>query len=257
MKKGTWAGYALVAAVALSAGAAVGFGLGSRKAAPEIPATKSGTPSGGKMISESPAVAATASLRAKVRELEKALELAQKQSTNAVAEVPPGRPGVPHEGMRERLERLKNENPARYAQVTNSIARFSQMRRERARARDEMLSSVDVSRMSPQGRKVHARYMELSAKRDELMDSMQREDVTDEERRATWGRIHQMGESLHEAAAAERVNLLNEMARDLGFEGEDAMAIAETVREVVDATDPGFGWMPHGRGGRGNGRGPR
>lgn len=234
-----WKVCAVIAVAALGAGVAAGFALGSRANAQGSAAPAVDSPRRPKAISEAPNAAEMSALRAKVRELENELALARTPPSNAlmVAEAPVAPPRNP-------LEQIKRDDPTRYARITNSIERFRQMRLDRARARDEILSSVDVSGMSPEGRRTHARYMALSAKRDEMMESMHREDVmsmTEEDRRAAFAQMRKLDGELRATATAERANLLNEMAKNLGFAGEDAAAIVETVREVVEATDVGMG----------------
>ena len=230
---------AIVAVAALAVGVAAGFALGSRANERERAAPVGGSPRRPKAIPEAPNAAETATLRAKVRELENELAHSRIPPSNAIngAEAPVAPVGNP-------LERLKKDDPVRYAQVTNSMERFRQARLDRARARDEILSSVDVSGMSPEGRKVHSRYMALSAKRDEMMEAMRPDamsSMSEEDRRAAFAQMRKLDGELRAAATAERTNLLNEMAKNLGFAGEDAAAIVETVREVVEATDVRMG----------------
>ena len=93
-------------------------------------------------------------------------------------------------------------------------------------------------------------------KREELEQKMRGiMDMTEEERREMFHAMHETDRKIFELNMAERDNLLVQTAETLGFSGDDAKEIAETVKGIYDATDSGFGPPGgHGRGGPG-GRG--
>ena len=195
-------------------------------------------------------------LRARVRELEKLLAAKDAEiatATNAVATAVQ-RPSGPwgdgrREGFRERMERLKTEDPARYTEITNNMARWRQRRARQQEERMEFLASVDTSRMSAAARGVHVSLQKYAAEREELERQMQNENLSDDERHALWEQMRELNHQVWRLNGVERKNLIEETARNLGFEGQDVQDISATMQEIIKATDNGFG----GHGGR---RGP-
>jgi hypothetical protein len=156
----------------------------------------------------------------------------EKKSETAVAPVQPMPPQ--RESHSERMARMAKEDPARYAQMTNSFATW---RRQRARSRIDFLSSIDVSHMPASARAVHAELQELVAEREELESALHQQGLGDEERGRIFRELHQTGSKMHELSMKERNNLLSETVRNLGFEGDDAGEIVTTVKQIFEATD--------------------
>ena len=245
----------------LVVGGAVGYVVGQRGT--EVPAVAEKRPEKSKAkIADNGESASLRALRARVRELER--ELAEKGEalksavTNAVAgQPPPPFGGGPREGFRERMERLKTEDPARYAEITNRWTQWRQRRSERQLRKMEFLSSIDTSRMDSAARIVHDKLQAHIARQEELEQKMHDENLSEEDRRALMEEMHDNGRQLRAFNDVERKNLIEETARNLGFEGEDVKEISATMREIIEATDNGFGG-PHGHGhGRHGGRGGR
>lgn len=250
----------LVMAVALLlVGGALGYliakpsGEAARPVEKKAPAVK-------KAIDDKGEEASIKALRARVRDLEEQLakRAAEPAETNALAAAvpPPGADGR-HEGFRERMERMKTEEPERYAQMTNRFAQWRQRRAEQQKARMDFLSSIDTSRMSAAARGVHESLQKFTAQREELEQQMQNEDLTDEERHALWGQMHETNRQIMSLNGVERKNLIEETARNLGFEGQDVKEISSTMQEIIEATDSGFGGGPGRHGGHRPGGGPR
>lgn len=197
--------------------------------------------------------AALAALRHRVAELEAQLgeaQAAQEEAvSNAVADAK--RERGPRWGA-SRLEEMKKTDPAQYRQVTNWLARLRREGRARAEAQLDFLSSVDTSRMSASARTTHARYQELIAQREELSERLHAEGLSDDERKAIWAELRGTHQAMRMLGESERTMLVEETARNLGFAGEDVKAISETMRDIVEATEP-FHFHGRGRGGRGGG----
>ena len=193
-------------------------------------------------------------LRARVRELENLLAAKDAEvaaASNAVASAE-RRPADPwgdgrREGFRERMERLKTEDPARYTEITNNMARWRQRRARQQEERMEFLASVDTSRMSAAAKGVHASLQKYAAEREELERQMQNENLSEDERHALWEQMRELNHQVWKLNGVERKNLIEETARNLGFEGQDVQDISATMQEIIKATDNGFG----GHGGRG------
>lgn len=211
---------------------------------------------------------ANAALRKRVAELEAALAAAERKSeeavpvpvaTNAPAE-PPRRFAPPgFASFREELERMKREEPEKYAARTNQMAQWRQGHLNRTARQLDWLASVDTSRMSAKQREAHEKYQDLVVRREELMEKMSPESgATDAEREQAMREMHGIGRQLWELAETERDTLLRETASSLGFSGNDAKEIVDTVKAIYRNTGMGFGGPRGGRpGGPPGGRGGR
>ena len=236
---------AAIALVSLALGAAAGYFAGSGPEEAKTETQEVGrTP---KPIGDVGASASVKALRARVAELERLLaeksSEAEKPREEKMAEAPRPmeRGGSPSEWMKH----LQKTDPARYTQITNRIASWRRRRAETARSKMEFLSSIDTSRMSAAARKVHEELQELVARREEIESQIHQEGISDDERHRLFEEMRQTGRRMNELNSKERDNLLAETARNLGFEGEDVKEVVSTVKEVVEATESGWG---HGRG---------
>lgn len=203
-------------------------------------------------IAEAGDEAALAALRHRIAELEAQLGEAQATQDEAVSNAVAAakRERGPRWGA-SRLEEMKKTDPAQYQQITNRMAQFRRESRARAEAQLDFLSSVDTSRMSASARTTHARYQELIAQREELSERLHAEGLSDDERKALFEELHGTHQAMRMLGQSERTVLVEETARNLGFAGEDVKVISETMRDIVDATEP-FNFHRH-RGGRGGG----
>ena len=195
--------------------------------------------------------ASVRALRHRIVELEKML--AEKDGkteiaiSNAVAEAVKNRPPEPPRGnWRERMEEMKKNDPERYTQMTNRFANWRRNRAEQARNKIDFLSSVDTSHMSKGARKTHEALQDLIAKREELEQRLHQPDLTDDERNKLMRELWSSHHELQRLNGEERRNLIDEAARNMGFEGEDAKEVSATIREVIEATDSGWGGGRHG-----------
>ena len=246
-------------ALALLAGVAIGYFAGghgeSRPAGKEEPALTR------RAIADKGDQATIAALRKEVAALKKALvernakaaEMPAKDATaEKVASQPQNRPPNP----REWLENLKRTDPARYTQMTNRFAQWRQRRAVEARSKIDFLSSIDTSRMSAAARKTHGRLQELIAQREEIEARLhQSEQISDEQRDALMKEMRQTNDDIRRLNGEERDNLLAEVSRNLGFEGDEANDFAATIQEVIEATDNGWGGRHRHHGGPGGPRG--
>lgn len=196
-------------------------------------------------------------LRARIRELESLLEKQGIEFEKMKTEETDRRER--RRDFRADMERIKTEDPARYAQMTNHMAQFRQRRLERAQSKMDFLASVDTSRMSASARKTHEDLIDLIERREGLESKMRDfMEMSEEERHAAFSEMREMDSEIRKLNRIERNNLLRQTAETLGFKGEDAKEITETLKGVIEATDFGFGFGPGGpgRGGPGGPRGP-
>ena len=246
-------------AAALLAGVVIGYVAGE-KAPAERSSSEPARQAVGAPLPDRGEEASLRALRRRVAELEKALaEALEKEEaavSNAVADVQQRQPPPGPRGFRERMEAMKKNEPERYAQMTNRFAQWRARRAEQTRSKMEFLSSVDTSRMSEGARKTHAALQDLIAKREELEAQLHQEDLPDADRDRLMKEMWSSHHELQRLNGEERRNLLDETARALGFEDDDAKEITATVQEVIRATESGWGGHGHHHGGpRGGPRG--
>ena len=202
------------------------------------------------------AAASVKALRARIAELERALAARGAESpalTNAVTNAVAGARaawGFPRGGNpREWMEEIRKNDPARYAQMTNSFERMRRWRAERQRRNLDFLASVDTSHMSDKAKKTHSDLLAAITDHEALAERLRQvnedENATDADREEAFRSIADSDRRLRRLRREERTNLFEATAKTLGFEGEDANEIVTTLREVVEATDEGRG--PRGR----------
>lgn len=258
---------AMMFGLALIVGVAVGYMFNPSVGEP-VPAAKPEKPKGA--ISDGGDGASLAALRARIAELES--ELAKRgaapRSEERVAADDGERRGPGAWGgmksPKEWREKMKKENPERYAQITNHMANIRRDRQERAQKKSDFFASIDVSGMSEGARKVHEELRDLIAKREEFEAKMQQlheseADVSFQDMGEAFKEMHETNRRIRELSLQERDNLMVEAARGLGFDGGDADEVAGIFQEIIDNTESGWdgfggGRGRGGRGGRGGGR---
>ena len=237
-----------VATLALAAGAAIGW-LVKPAAAPEMgaPAPKA------EKTAEPPATNHEKALRARIKELE--LALARKHQAEKTIPVkrsdvkteprPRRRDRNPGARLLEDIERMQKEEPERYAAMTNRIAQADRRRTERTMGKLDFLSSIDTSRMTPEGKAVHEKLQELIAQREQLEQRRHSlPNMEETERRSYFDELFKTDREIRELSRQERDNLLRQTTDALGFSGNAADEIIETVKEICEATENGFGRTP-------------
>lgn len=246
-----------LAAGTLIIGVVVGHWLwpvaGDGPAASEAPKEKVS-----KSVPDAGEAASLKALRARIRELER--QLAERPAA-AVAPTnrPPEMAGGPfgdgrRMSFRERMEELKKTDPARYANITNHMTQWRLRRSAQQRAKLDYLSSIDTSHMGSGAKKVHDELQDLIARREELEQRLHDDGISEDERHSVMEQLRSTHHQLRSLNEQERGNLITETAKVLGFEGEDAKEISATVKDIIEATDSGFGMPPPG-GPRGGGPG--
>ena len=238
-------------AAALLAGVAIGYFVKDDPIPAEEPKVEEAVR---KPVADKGDEASVRALRRRIAELEKLLAEKDGKSeiaiSNAVAEAVKNRPPEPPRGnWRERMEEMRKNDPERYAQMTNRFAQWRRNQAERARNKIDCLSSIDTSHMSASARKTHDALQDLIASREEIEAQLQNPDLSDEERGKLMRQLWESHGELQRLNGEERKNLIDETARNLGFEGEDAKEISATIREVIEATDSGWGGHRHHGGG--------
>ena len=217
--------------IALIAGTALGYFLSS---GPETPDAATESVENKTAIADLGEKASENALRARIKELEALLAEKEASQSSEKVEVAERRPQ--NMNPREMMERMKKEDPERFAQMTNRFARFRARRAERVQSKMDFLSSIDTSFMSEKAKDTHARLQNAILKREALEEQLHSEEISDEERGEIFREMHETEREMHSLSRDERDNLLEETAIELGYEGEDAADIVATIKEIFEAT---------------------
>ncbi len=216
-------------------------------------------------------------LRARIKSLERQLADATAMAGEAPTEEPAGdaakpderrqnpflRNGPPHmptaAEMRAHMEELREKDPERYAQMTNRFARWQEHRLQRTNDRLDILASVDTSRLTAKELQTHEALQDAIVKREELRQLLnpQNEDVTEEQRKATFEELRKLDETMRQLETRERNTLLTKTARSFGVSAANAKEMTETIKAIYDATGGGHHGPPHGGPGGPGGRSGR
>lgn len=140
--------------------------------------------------------------------------------------------------------RMKRERPKEYIQMTNNMARAKAERRVQLEDNLSFLASLDISKFSEEAAKTHERLQELLVRRAELtekMDPLQRESMSEEERRKNFEEMMKVSVEIDELNKAERDTLFRTVAEEVGCAAEDADTFVETLTDIIDATGGNFG----------------
>ena len=179
------------------------------------------------------------SLRRRVRELE-AEKTQAAASEEAVAEERPERPERPRMVRGgDWLAALKTEDPERYQQITNGMARWRSDRAAQVKSRIDFLASVDTSKMSRQARETHEKLQALYAERENLQASIDEMMMGGGDVPGVFEQMRETTQAINELSIQERENLIKQTAETLGFKGEDVGEIAATIKGIIDATETG------------------
>ena len=211
-------------------------------------------------------------LRARIRDLERQLADATGKDAEPDDETPvkpeerpqnpflrDGPPRMPTAAeMRANMEELREKDPAKYAQMTNRFARWQESRLQQTNHRLEILAPVDTSRLNAKERQTHEELQDAIVKREELRQRLnpQNEDVTEEQRKATFEELRKLDETMRGLETRERNTLLTKTARSFGVSAANAKEMTETIKAIYEATS-GSHHGPPGGGPRGGGRGRR
>lgn len=238
----------LFIAAALMAGVAIGYFAGGHGTA--------GSSADGsayvakKSVADKGEAASVKALRRRVAELERLLAERGAPSEADVSSEVAGEPNPPRSGNpQEWLENLKKNDPARYVQVTNRWAQWRQQRLEQAQSKLEFLSSVDVSRLGPKAQEAHNELLDLIARREELMDQIHQEGLTEAQRHRLRDEMFATDREMRKLNNQERSNLISMAARNAGVKGKMTQELTATIKDVIKATESGWGGHGHHHGG--------
>ena len=233
----------LVALAALVLGAGAGFAVGmSRRPNAE--------PAEGKV--EKPAVSEDAAHLAKaqkrIAELESSLAAA-KRAAVALKDAKPAEsaPAPAPTNAAERviavegdgkdvLDTLKGQlSHEEFSQVTNAMTQMRARLAEKAKGRMEFLSSINLDGMSADERKNHAKFLALMERREAAAAKM-KSGIPDA---ATIQKLVELEVEMAPVAKKARSALVRQVARELGYQGDDVEVVRDTIDTIFDCTSSG------------------
>lgn len=145
------------------------------------------------------------------------------------------------------MEKLKQEDPERYAEIVKQRQEFGQRIKRATAERATFLMEIDTANMTEEQLANHAALQEKLAQSFDMMNKMETEGPS----REMFHQMHESYETVQELYAKEREYVLSEVGRSLGYEGQDAVDFAAYINTVFEMTSA-RGRGPSG--GRGGGR---
>ena len=250
----------LTALVTLAVGVAIGYFVAPAQKPNNTLSNKEQRPRAKANVANAGEQASLDALRRRIRELERRLADATVSATPITNAVSSGenRPaaggfGPPSPGeWRARMEEMKINDPARYAQMTNRMAQWRSRSIANTQDKLDFFASLDTSAMTPRQRENHEKLQNLLVRREELMQSMDinNADISDADREKAFREMHELRGQIHSLENAERDMLLNQAARNLGCRGSEARELVDTIKTIYQATQSwGGGRRGPGRGG--------
>ena len=233
----------LVALAALVLGAGAGFAVGmSRRPDAEPAETKAEKPA----VSEDAARLAKAQKR--IAELESRLAAAKRAAAvqkDAKREKAASAPAPTNAAERiiaveddgkDVLDTLKGKlSHEEFSQVTNAMTQMRARLAEKAKGRMDFLASINLDGMSADERKNHAKFLELMERREAAAAKMKGgiPDAT------TVQKLVELEVEMAPVAKKARSALVRQVARELGYQGDDVEVVRDTIDTIFDCTSSG------------------
>lgn len=149
-------------------------------------------------------------------------------------------PRPPRMNYQERMEKLKAEDPERYAAIQQHMTEMKERMKAERDSRKEFFASVDTTRMSADQKTTHTELMNAIALVDSYQERMSpdsEQPLTSEERREFWDTTRKMRELMND----ERRYILSELGSDCGMDGNEFADYIDAVYNQTGGRGPGFG----------------
>ena len=238
----------LVALSALALGAAGGFAAATwRSQNPESEAIQEEKPAVEKPSTSGDA-ARLAKAQKRIAELERDLAAARRAATALKAESQKKVASAQAEtnkaervialkgGGKDVLGTLESQlSHEEFSQVTNAMSQLRARLAEKAKGRMEFLASVNTDGMSDDERKNHEKFIKLMERRESIAAKM-KGGFPDPE---SLQQMVQLEVEMAPVAKKARSALVGQVARELGYQGEDVDVVRDTVNTIFDCTSGG------------------
>ena len=136
-------------------------------------------------------------------------------------------------------EMRKRLNEEDFGKVTNAMERLKANMAAKAKDRIAFLKSIDVSAMTKEERDAHSKFIELAERREAVMSKMKL-GIPDQ---STLQEMMEVEMQIRPAAKRERSALALELARELGYSGENAESVQDAIGNIFDSTSGGLDGM--------------
>jgi len=147
------------------------------------------------------------------------------------------------EAWRERMERMREEEPERYAEMTKRREEF-RARMERSVAdRSVFLLDLDTSAMTEEEKASHDELLERIQSTWSIIQNIEQQGFPSREEREV---LRDNYGALFGLYATERAYVLRQVGRDLGYDEAGAEDFGEHMQKIIEVTSPP---MPRPRGG--------
>jgi hypothetical protein len=152
-------------------------------------------------------------------------------------------------GRQEWLEQLKTNNPAEYEAAIKERDESRRRVREAYARKAAHFLEHDTSTMTETEVTHYNLMLKLLDDAWKISDQLRAENLPREQRRELVGAIHDTMEQLGPLLENERNRELNILARELGYQEDEAAVFVSYVTNIIDATSM-QGVIPRGPGGR-------
>ena len=134
------------------------------------------------------------------------------------------------------LDSLKNQlSNEEFSHVTNAMTQLRARLAEKAKGRMEYLASINTDGMSDDERANHAKFLKLMERREAIAAKMKGglPDMTSIQE------MVQLEMEMAPVAKKARSALIGQVARELGYQGDDVEVVRDTVNMIYDCTSGG------------------
>ena len=134
------------------------------------------------------------------------------------------------------LDSLKNQlSNEEFSHVTNAMTQLRARLAEKAKGRMDYLASINTDGMSDDERANHAKFLKLMERREAIAAKMKGgfPDVTSIQE------MVQLEMEMAPVAKKARSALIGQVARELGYQGDDVEVVRDTVNMIYDCTSGG------------------
>lgn len=238
----------LVALSALALGAAGGFAAATWRSPNTDPEGVQEEKPAAEKPSESGDAARLAKAQKRIAELERDLAAARRAATALKAEnLKKAASAQTETNKAERVIALKGDGKdvlgtlesqlthEEFSQVTNAMSQLRARLAEKAKGRMEFLASVNTDGMSAAERENHAKFLKLMEQREAIAAKMKGgfPDAESIQKMVT------LEMEMAPVAKKARSALVGQVARELGYQGEDVDVVRDTVNTIFDCTSGG------------------
>ena len=122
-----------------------------------------------------------------------------------------------------------------FSQVTNAMTQLRARLAEKAKGRMEFLASVNTDGMSDDERKNHAKFLKLMERREAIAAKM-KGGIPD---MSSIQKMVELEMEMAPVAKKARSALVGQVARELGYQGDDVEVVRDTVNTIFDCTSGG------------------